>query len=108
MLIDHYDFVVFFFFNVTATTEIYTLPLHDALRSAGHCHDCLSPHVRGWWWRTEPVSESLLRRRSCRSAVRSKEGARTGSCSDEHVSGCLRSWGMPEGGDSAGKTDPVR
>src|SRR5216683_7733051 len=25
------DFVVFFFFNDTATTEIYTLSLHDAL-----------------------------------------------------------------------------
>src|SRR5438270_2053598 len=25
------DFYIFFFFNVTATTEIYTLSLHDAL-----------------------------------------------------------------------------
>ena len=30
-------FFVVFFFNATATTEIYTLPLHDALPiSAGH------------------------------------------------------------------------
>src|SRR5690348_17966098 len=31
----------FFFFNDTATTEIYTLSLHDALpifRAVGHCH----------------------------------------------------------------------
>src|SRR3989442_6350913 len=31
---------IFFFFNDTATTEIYTLSLHDALPI------CLSPHVR--------------------------------------------------------------
>ena len=28
-------FLFFFFFNDTATTEIYTLSLHDALRSIG-------------------------------------------------------------------------
>src|SRR6266481_9047931 len=27
----HYGFIFFFFFNDTATTEIYTLSLHDAL-----------------------------------------------------------------------------
>src|SRR3712207_7394943 len=27
----HFDFIFFFFFNDTATTEIYTLSLHDAL-----------------------------------------------------------------------------
>src|SRR3712207_7660543 len=30
------DFSVFFFFNDTATTEIYTLSLHDALPICGH------------------------------------------------------------------------
>src|SRR2546427_8936077 len=29
----------FFFFNDTATTEIYTLSLHDALPICGTCHD---------------------------------------------------------------------
>src|SRR3712207_7071266 len=28
---DHHSFLFFFFFNDTATTEIYTLSLHDAL-----------------------------------------------------------------------------
>src|SRR3712207_8126731 len=28
---------MFFFFNDTATTEIYTLSLHDALPICGHC-----------------------------------------------------------------------
>src|SRR2546422_2379293 len=31
MLLDYNSFLVFFFFNDTATTEIYTLSLHDAL-----------------------------------------------------------------------------
>src|SRR5256885_12210543 len=39
--------IFFFFFNDTATTEIYTLSLHDALpisRRAGNA--CLLPHCR--------------------------------------------------------------
>src|SRR2546427_9424783 len=32
------SFLSFFFFNDTATTEIYTLPLHDALPISGHEH----------------------------------------------------------------------
>src|SRR5205807_10055784 len=38
-----YNFVIlvlFFFFNDTATTEIYTLSLHDALPIFGHDHRC--------------------------------------------------------------------
>src|SRR5215471_19625722 len=31
MLLVHFVFIFFFFFNDTATTEIYTLSLHDAL-----------------------------------------------------------------------------
>src|SRR2546425_2246152 len=43
----------FFFFNDTATTEIYTLSLHDALpiytsQLAGHGVGC-------WWHQQEPV-----------------------------------------------------
>src|SRR5256885_12842188 len=30
----------FFFFNDTATTEIYTLSLHDALPICSHCRSC--------------------------------------------------------------------
>src|ERR1039457_7629889 len=54
-------FVVFFvFFNDTATTEIYTLSLHDAL----------------------PISGTAR----CRSASRSPSGCRSGHRSEEHTS----------------------
>src|SRR5712671_8202256 len=33
-------FSLFFFFNDTATTEIYTLSLHDALPISAMCWDC--------------------------------------------------------------------
>src|SRR5438309_10697075 len=36
-----------FFFNDTATTEIYTLSLHDALPILGSCAIHLAPGVRG-------------------------------------------------------------
>src|SRR5256885_12674340 len=34
--------VIFFFFNDTATTEIYTLSLHDALPISGSSRTCLA------------------------------------------------------------------
>src|SRR5436309_4822355 len=60
-----------FLFNDTATTEIYTLSLHDALptsRSAPHCRPCAAPAARS-------------RPSGCRSG-------RSGSCarSEEHTS----------------------
>src|SRR5436309_12987438 len=43
-LIDHSTFFdIFFFFNHTATTEIYTLSLHDALPIAPACPSCPAP-----------------------------------------------------------------
>src|SRR2546430_10272023 len=48
-IVQTYDFAnptdVFFFFNDTATTEIYTLSLHDALPISAH------NHKRGEWAR---------------------------------------------------------
>src|SRR2546429_6297223 len=50
----HMSIISFFFFNDTATTEIYTLSLHDALPicrgSAGSRGRCRGsrPTVRGW------------------------------------------------------------
>src|SRR5256885_13823406 len=38
LLILHHPFAIFFFFNDTATTEIYTLSLHDALPISLLCH----------------------------------------------------------------------
>src|ERR1044071_10456122 len=56
---------LFFFFNDTATTEIYTLSLHDALPistyffRSGSCR-------RGWWrrsrWRSEEHTSELQSR----------------------------------------------
>src|SRR2546429_9844859 len=51
-LIRHHHIFIFFFFNDTATTEIYTLPLHDALPistpwpSAWRCSDAGSDRRR--------------------------------------------------------------
>src|SRR5258708_31323077 len=39
------SFAHFFFFNDTATTEIYTLSLHDALPISGPCRDLLESDV---------------------------------------------------------------
>src|SRR3712207_7613141 len=38
--------VIFFFFNDTATTEIYTLSLHDALPICRRDDRCHPPHAR--------------------------------------------------------------
>src|SRR6266702_8547993 len=54
----------FFFFNDTATTEIYTLSLHDALplspgdrgdRRSQLCQPLLAVHHRGPWHTREPA-----------------------------------------------------
>src|SRR5260221_12891523 len=43
-------FIFFFFFNDTATTEIYTLSLHDAL-PISRGSSCLACIRRCWMWR---------------------------------------------------------
>src|SRR5256885_3819523 len=74
-------FFIFFFFNDTATTEIYTLSLHDALPiySAGSSHRArAAPVGGGLWWRL-PDSGRHLRQGlrscggSCRRTRRSEE-----------------------------------
>src|SRR2546430_6671279 len=42
--------MIFFFFNDTATTEIYTLSLHDALPIS----------LSGWRRRADPIVEDIL------------------------------------------------
>src|SRR2546422_9543794 len=76
--------IVFFFFNDTATTEIYTLSLHDALpisapaRTVGwgpcasECAACSATNRNSWPW-TSPLS--------CRPRLRAKERR-----SEEHTS----------------------
>src|SRR3712207_9086376 len=42
--------VLFFFFNDTATTEIYTLSLHDALPISLHATQSTVNHMKAAWW----------------------------------------------------------
>src|SRR3712207_7606156 len=60
--------VISFFFNYTPTTEIYTLPLHDALPISPPCSRTLPP---------SPTAPRTGRRGACGSACRSACGART-------------------------------
>src|SRR5690349_22790463 len=66
---------IFFFFNVTATTEIYTLSLHDALPISGRRPACRSDAAR------RPRSRPY---RSSRRASR-RAGSSSGR-SEEHTS----------------------
>src|SRR5256884_8600739 len=71
-------FFLFFFFNDTATTEIYTLSLHDALPICG-------PERSGGMWRTWDASLSVSRY-GCRAANYSRGARRTGrSAGDGHA-----------------------
>src|SRR5258706_12337810 len=66
-LAHHMDVFLFFFFNDTATTEIYTLSLHDALPiSTARPHRCWSSPTG--WCRT-----SAARRRCYGRCCRSEE-----------------------------------
>src|SRR5258707_738946 len=47
-----------FFFNDTATTEIYTLSLHDALPICWiRCWQSMTPNSSAWAWRASMRSE---------------------------------------------------
>src|SRR2546425_11490520 len=50
----YYAFIYFFFFNDTATTEIYTLSLHDALPISSEA--LRSPAISPWPSRARPGS----------------------------------------------------
>src|SRR2546422_2880197 len=50
----------FFFFNDTATTEIYTLSLHDALPISRHCPDLPAPFQRKRLCDQTPIGDSSL------------------------------------------------
>src|ERR1043166_10195198 len=58
-------FLCFFFFNDTATTEIYTLSLHDALPISLRCRAACTPWKRvlpSAWWRSEEHTSELQSR----------------------------------------------
>src|SRR2546425_9033849 len=72
MLHSHF-FIFFFFFNDTATTEIYTLSLHDALpiyRSTLRAQYRLADHV---FVHTEKMKRELLRDFGVRSEEHTSE-----------------------------------
>src|SRR3712207_8181835 len=73
------DMIIFFFFNDTATTEIYTLSLHDALPISRSPPANISAAASMWRW---SPTRAAIRRRS--SNIRSAAGSR--SRSEEHTS----------------------
>src|SRR3712207_7463684 len=86
---------MFFFFNDTATTEIYTLSLHDALpissagdRSAGRCGSAAPAVARPQ--RSPRPARQVCRSAACASASRRITGharaPRPPSRSEEHTS----------------------
>src|SRR5256886_17124446 len=61
---------IFFFFNDTATTEIYTLSLHDALPI---CITALSDHLKRQWATLGSLLTGTRRRFSIRSEEHTSE-----------------------------------
>src|SRR5438552_9961123 len=74
MVLAHYSFIIFFFFTDAATTEIYTLSLHDALPIYGE----------------RPIKDHDRARRSRRAGARHRVRHATGRArdarSEEHTS----------------------
>src|SRR2546430_9623205 len=58
-----HSFLVFFFFNDTATTEIYTLSLHDALPISSTC-PCSTPRAAKYRMNRSPPTGDCSPRRS--------------------------------------------
>src|SRR5256885_11635798 len=81
--------VFFFFFNDTATTEIYTLSLHDALPISHPGRP--GPRPRPWrrcWWRIRSEEHTSELQSPCNLVCRlllekKKNDARTASSSDK-------------------------
>src|SRR3712207_7178892 len=74
---------MFFFFNDTATTEIYTLSLHDALPISRGCTPPRPPSTR----QTPPTRSRTRRARERRSTARRfRPGCGRECRSEEHTS----------------------
>src|SRR6266576_6682299 len=77
MLVDIFFLHLLFFFNDTATTEIYTLSLHDALpiSKGGHDGDGPAPPPRRASRRSEEHTSELQSRRDlvCRLLLEKKK-----------------------------------
>src|SRR2546426_3970646 len=72
--------ILFFFFNDTATTEIYTLSLHDALPICSPIHDPVF-HFVGYCGRPGDRPRHRRTRNSCAGAWGAQHGR-----SEEHTS----------------------
>src|SRR2546426_3018566 len=68
-----YPFSLFFFFNDTATTEIYTLSLHDALPISASSTRPRSSSTSPTTWRSPRRRSSVRRRRCCCSTPRKRD-----------------------------------
>src|SRR2546429_5533659 len=82
----HLSLLCFFFFNDTATTEIYTLSLHDALPICGPSAAIArgtSVRRSSWSW---PRAVPPRRTRSTGSRSRGSRCRRRGTRSEEHTS----------------------
>src|SRR2546426_9186682 len=68
-------FLIFFFFNDTATTEIYTLSLHDALPISPFSEPALFARASSWVppLRSSECYKTLLAARSTRSEEHTSE-----------------------------------
>src|SRR2546430_7597207 len=78
-------FFLFFFFNDTATTEIYTLSLHDALPiSRGRWTTCCT--ARSCARRTSRYAWLTCPSRACRFTRHNERGLRCRRRSEEHTS----------------------
>src|SRR5260370_17049491 len=64
----------FFFFNDTATTEIYTLSLHDALPISSTMTRRAATERSTWWLRPEKCAATApITSRRCTPSMRSEE-----------------------------------
>src|SRR2546422_2160357 len=72
--------VLFFFFNDTATTEIYTLSLHDALPISS------APERSTSWWRARTRSDDRCWRPSAPTGTATRCGSSPLERSEEHTS----------------------
>src|SRR5476649_3072848 len=90
---------VFFFFNDTATTEIYTLSLHDALpichrfaqsavrpRGNGFVRHCLGSeeHTSELQSHSDLVCRLLLEKKKPKKKLAGSKACRTGVCGPDH------------------------
>src|SRR5689334_24966828 len=79
-------FMFFFFFNDTATTEIYTLSLHDALPICNRGCRGRAPCGVRWWLRTRVGPKAAAERRSGRRRMPDRRDRKSTRLNSSHSS----------------------